>query len=227
MEIEGYHLKQTETKCPYLENRIFISNNMIINIIDDEGIETLLGEGFRHFGSYFFRPECNVCNECQAIRVIVRNFTFTRSEKRVLNKNVGFTVNIIDQPVADMNYFNLYTEHKKKFGRGESESYENWESSFFSKFKHNQILEIKDGDTLVGVTHLDITHKIVSAVYCYWNELYSSFSPGKFSILRGIQYALEKGADYYYLGYFIKDNMHMSYKINYKPNQILKDGFWQ
>ena len=41
-----------------------------------------------------------------------------------------------------------------------------------------------------------------------------------------IMMAMDAGAEYYYLGYYIKDNKHMSYKGNYKPNQILGDGEW-
>ena len=226
VKIEGYQLEKTESNCPYLDKRIFRSNNLIIESIDEEGLETLLESGYRHFGEYFFRPECLSCDECQPIRVPVKEFTFSRSEKRVLNKNAHFTVNIIKNPVPDISYFNLYKEHKWRFKESEVDSYENWVSSFFAEFNTNCLLEIKDGDILIAVTHLDVTSKIVSAVYCYWNEVYSSFSPGKFSILKGLQYAMGIGAVYYYLGYYIKENKHMAYKINYKPNQILTDGIW-
>ncbi len=226
MKIEGYQLEKTDSNCPYLEKRIFISNNLIISSIDEEGLEALLETGYRHFGEYFFRPECGTCKECLPIRVSVKEFNFSRSEKRVLNKNAQFSVKFIEKPTADINYFNLYKDHKKRFKESDFESYDNWTSSFFSKFKTNYLMEIKDRDNLVGITHLDVTSNIVSAVYCYWNENYSSYSPGKFSILKGIQYAMETGAEYYYLGYYIKDNRHMSYKINYKPNQILNDGVW-
>lgn len=227
MKIEGYQLENTDTDCPYLDNRIFTSSNLILNSFDEEGLETLLGTGYRHFGEYFFRPECRGCNECHPIRVLVNNFTFSRSERRVLNKSTHFKVKFIENPVADISYFNLYQDHKKRFKENEVESYENWIGSFFSNQAFNKLMEVHDGETLVAVTHLDVTAKIVSAVYCYWNEKYSSYSPGKFSILKGIKYAVEIGAEYYYLGYYIKDNRHMSYKINYKPNQILENGVWQ
>jgi len=227
LQIEGYQLEKTDSNCPYLEDRLFSSKNFIINLIDEEGLESLLGSGYRHFGEYFFKPQCNDCNECRPIRVPVKDFLFSRSEKRVINKNNKFIIKFIEKPVPNLSYFNLYKEHKRRFKEQEVESYENWVSSFFSNFKSNHLMEIRDGEILVGVTHLDVTSKIVSAVYCYWNENYSSYSPGKFSILKGIQYAVEIGAEYYYLGYYIKDNKHMSYKANYKPYQLLKDGVWQ
>jgi arginine-tRNA-protein transferase len=225
--VEGYHLEQTETKCPYLENRLFTSANLIINAIDAEGIEALLESGYRHFGVYFYRPECSGCKECRPIRIPVKDFRFSRSEKRVLKRTAHLKVVIIDNPLPDMTKFDLYRAHKKRFKEGDPESYENWESSFFSDQSFNQIMEIRDGNKLVAVTHLDVTERIISAVYCYWNEDYASFSPGRLSILKGIQMAIEVGAEYYYLGYYIKDNKHMSYKAGYKPNQILEDGEWQ
>lgn len=227
MKIEGYQLEKTDTICPYLENRIFTSNNLIVNSIDEIGLEVLLESGYRHFGEYFFRPECNNCNECQPIRVPVKKYAFSRSEKRVISKNRNFPVKLIDNPIPDMNYFTLYKEHKMRFKENESESYDNWVDSFFSKQSFNKILEVWDNNTLVTVTHLDSTNRIISAVYCYWNKAYSLFSPGKYSILNGIKYAIETGAEYYYLGYYIKDNKHMSYKRNYIPNEVLKDGVWQ
>ena len=227
MVVEGYHLEQTETKCPYLENRNFTSANMIINIIDAEGIETLLESGYRHFGVYFYRPECSGCKECLPIRIPVKDFKFSRSEKRVINRASQFRVMFMDNPLPDMTKFNLYRAHKKRFKEADSESYDNWESSFFSDQSFNQIMEIRDSNKLVAVTHLDVTDRIISAVYCYWNEDYAQFSPGKLSILKSIRMAMDAGAEYYYLGYYIKDNKHMSYKVNYKPNQILEDGVWQ
>lgn len=227
MVVEGYSLEESETPCPYLEGRVFISKNLIINSIDEEGIEAMLESGYRHFGPYFFRPECSSCRECRPIRVSVKDFRFSRSGKRVLNRATHFTVKFIDRSVPDIMKFNLYRDHKKRFVEADIESYENWVNSFFSDQSFNKTMEIWDRDTLAAVTHLDVTGKMVSAVYCYWSEAYASFSPGKLSILLGLQMAMEAGLEYYYLGYYIKDNKHMSYKASYRPNQILKDGVWQ
>jgi leucyl-tRNA---protein transferase len=224
--LEGYQLEKTETKCPYLENRVFTSNNMIIKSIDEEGLAALLEAGYRHFGEYYFRPECIDCGECRPIRIPVASYGFSKSEKRVLKKTSGFRVLLIDNPVPNSDKFELYTDHKRRFGYAESETYENWKKSFFSGQVFNRIMEIWDGDLLVAVTHMDVTAKLMSAVYCYWHESYASFSPGKLSILLGLQTAIKSRVVYYYLGYYIKDNKHMSYKCNYKPNEILYDGEW-
>ena len=86
VRIEGYQLKNTNTVCPYLENKIFTSKNLIVNHIDNEGLESLLENGYRHFGTYFFKPECSQCNECRPIRIPVADFNFSRSDKRVINQ---------------------------------------------------------------------------------------------------------------------------------------------
>ncbi len=227
MVVEGYQLEQSETKCPYMEDRLFTSKNLIINSIDSEGLEALLEGGYRHFGHYFYKPVCNGCNECQPIRVPVKNYNFSRSEKRVLSRGREFQCLYKTNPVPDRMKFELYLDHKTRFEGNVTESFGDWENSFYSNQFFNEILEIWDNEVLVAVTHLDVTEKIISAVYCYWNSTYASYSPGKLSVLKGIAKAIESGSEYYYLGYYIMDNKHMSYKINYTPNQILKDGVWQ
>jgi len=227
VKIEGYQLENTNTVCPYLENKIFTSKNLIVNSIDNEGLESLLENGYRHFGTYFFKPECFLCNKCRPIRIPVDSFNLSRSDKRVINKNKMFSVNIIDKSESYTEYYNLYCEHKKRFKDKSEESYDNWISSFFADQSFNKILEIKDRDNLVAVTHLDVTKNIISAVYCYWNKNYGAYSPGKFSILSGIEKAKKMNIKYYYLGYYIKENVHMSYKKHYQPNQILVDDEWK
>jgi arginine-tRNA-protein transferase len=67
----------------------------------------------------------------------------------------------------------------------------------------------------------------LSAIYCYYDTDYLNYSLGKYSIYQGIKLAREMKKSYYYLGYFIKENRHMSYKGMYKPNEILSgNGNW-
>lgn len=88
-------------------------------------------------------------------------------------------------------------------------------------------MELRDGEKLVAVTHLDAGEESASAIYCYYDTDYMKYSPGRFSIYRGIALAKELGKKYYYLGYYIKENPHMSYKGAYKPNEVLlKEDLW-
>jgi arginine-tRNA-protein transferase len=87
------------------------------------------------------------------------------------------------------------------------------------------MLSIKDGDKIVAVSHLDITENAMSAVYCYFDEDYKRFSPGKLAVYKEIVLAKEMGIKWLYLGFYIPQNRHTNYKILFKPNQLMTDDF--
>jgi arginine-tRNA-protein transferase len=67
----------------------------------------------------------------------------------------------------------------------------------------------------------------MSAVYCYFDEAYARFSPGKFAVYKEITMAKELGIQWLYLGYYIPQNRHTYYKIHFKPNQLMReDSKW-
>jgi len=67
----------------------------------------------------------------------------------------------------------------------------------------------------------------LSAVYCFWNPAYARLSVGTYSILKQIQLARHWEMDHLYLGLYIADNAHMSYKARFTPHERLIDGRWQ
>lgn len=214
-------------ECPYLEGLTAVNENILIRDLENRDLESLLGIGFRHFGEIFFRPICQQCNECIPIRIPVRRFSFSKSARRLFNRNKHFNVTLEEKPCASTETFQLYNRHKKRFKRQPTEFYEEYAASFFHSFQFNRMLSIRDGGTLVAVAHLDVTANVMSAVYCYFDERYNRFSPGKFAIYKEIQLAQEMGIRWLYLGYYIKENRHTNYKVLYKPNQLLTvDNVW-
>jgi leucyl-tRNA---protein transferase len=224
MSIKGVLLEPVIEECPYLEGLISINENLLVNEMDDEDFELLLSFGFRHFGEVFFRPMCRHCRCCISIRIPVQQFSLTRSVKRLFNRNKHFTVTLGD-PVPSQKTFGLYNHHKEKFSRRFKESYEAYVKSLFHPFSFNRMLSIADGDHLVAVSHLDITANAMSAVYCYYDMSYHRFSPGKFAVYKEIEMAKEMGIKWLYLGYYIPQNRHTKYKIQFKPNQLMTDDY--
>ncbi len=233
--INGFSLGESETPCPYLQGRVFTSENYLIDELSEQDIDLFLERGYRHFGRYFFRPVCTGCGRCLPIRIILDNYRLSRNARRLFRKNSSLDVSLNSNPEAAGEYYRLYRNHKKRFPKdlGEEEEksgdegYSQFTESFFYNFSFSKTMEIRDGEKLVAVTHLDVGQESVSAIYCYYDTGYLSLSPGRFSIYRGIEMAKELGKKYYYLGYYIEDNPHMSYKGAYKPNEVLlKEGMW-
>jgi arginine-tRNA-protein transferase len=107
------------------------------------------------------------------------------------------------------------------------EHYDQFVESFFYHFPSSCQLSVFNGDKLICVSHFDMTDFALSAVYCYFDDTYARNSLGSFAIYKEIELGLQNSMQYLYLGYYIRENRHMSYKANYRPNQIcIRKGRW-
>ena len=221
--MSGYFTGESESPCPYIKGEVFRSESYVLDDVGEDEIDILLSRGYRHFGRYFFRPVCRTCHKCLPIRIPLRSYRFSRNAKRLFRKNRGFDIRIIDAPSPGEEHFNLYRKHKLRFPEEDdhAETFETFAEAFFTNHVFSKTMEIRDSGKLVAVTHLDWGRNSVSAVYCYYDTDYLEHSPGRFSIYKGMELASAYEKEYYYLGYYIKDNPHMSYKGDYRPHEIL------
>ena len=54
----------------------------------------LMAQGFRRSGDQIYRPHCEFCSACKSLRVLVNEFTLSKSQKRNVKRNNHFTVHI-------------------------------------------------------------------------------------------------------------------------------------
>ena len=87
MELSIFPISDHEIQCGYFPDRTFISENFYAHDFNREHLDILLARGYRHFGTYFFRPACGTCSRCIPIRVPLKGYVFTKSARRILNKN--------------------------------------------------------------------------------------------------------------------------------------------
>ncbi|HLP59964.1 MAG TPA: GNAT family N-acetyltransferase [Candidatus Deferrimicrobium sp.] len=223
MSIKGLLFQPVTEECPYIDGMTAIHENLLVMELEDEDLEKLLSMGFRHFGEVFFRPLCGYCRRCISVRIPVQRFCPSPSVRRLFNRARDLRVSL-ENPTPSIAAFEIYMKHKKRFKAKEydtQERYEHYVRSFFHPFRFNRMLTIRDGDVLVAVSHLDVTAHAMSAIYCYFDETYSRFSPGKLAVYKEIELAKEMGIEWLYLGYYIPRNRHTKYKILFKPNQLM------
>lgn len=187
----------------------------------------MLQKGWRRFGKIHFVPICENCTKCISMRILVDEFKFSKSHKRVMNKNKHTKV-LIQPPSVSYEHIDLYNKYHEymqdKKGWNYSpidiseyiRSYVDGKSSGYAK----EILYIID-DKLVGVALVDVLQEGLSSIYCFYDHDYEEYSIGKFSILFQIKIAKELKIPYIYLGYWIKDHFSMGYKEAFKPFEIL------
>ena len=72
--------------CSYFEDQKSDMRYRFLNSCSIEEYQKKLERGWRRFGKIHFVPECKSCTKCVSMRIDVKNFQFSKSQKRVIAK---------------------------------------------------------------------------------------------------------------------------------------------
>lgn len=92
---------------PHLQERVAVTLDEFMHTADN--YEVLLANGFRRSGSTIYKPHCDNCSACQAIRLSIPEIKFSKSQRRILNKAKSFHWEFKDG--MDDNWFDLYSRY--------------------------------------------------------------------------------------------------------------------
>lgn len=223
-------LLRTESHdCSYLDNAIatteFVSPE---ENIDLQTYQAINDAGFRRSGAHFYRPSCSSCRECKALRVLVKDFSASRSQKRILKKNADLEIRIAPTPDADR-YFELYQNYidaRHQDGDMYPPNREQFDNFICTSNTWTRFIEFYT-DELVMVAVCDFLPRGLSAIYSFFDPEYSGNSLGSYAILAQIDIAKKLGLEYLYLGYWIEESEKMNYKSRYNPSEILENRDWR
>jgi len=201
-----------------LPERKFRQEYLFAIDVTKEEFNNLLINGWRRFGYYFFRPSCIKCAECIPIRVRINKFSLSNSQKRVVKKNEKVKL-LIKKLEYSEEIFNIYKEHSSdRFNQ--STKQEDFIETFFYDSVPAFQSEYYLNDELIAFGFIDMSSEALSSVYFVFKTKYNFLSLGTFSAIKEMEYARSLGLKYYYLGYYIKENHHMSYKNKFKPYDL-------
>lgn len=187
---------------------------------------SLMDLNFRRSGRIIYRPACDACQQCQAIRVRVDAFEPDRGQRRCRAANRDLTVGLCP-PVPTAEKHALYRRYLRERHGGQMD--DTWEA--FRDFLYTSpvdTLEVvyRRAGRLVGVGILDFDGEAASTVYCYFDPDEPG-SLGTYNVLWSIAYCRVLAIPWVYLGYYIPDCGNMSYKQRFRPNQVLStEGEW-
>lgn len=216
--------------CSYLDNRTAQSAFIDPSFPMRPAIYAyLLEQGFRRSGDLIYSPRCAQCSACIPVRIPVSDFTPSRNQKRTLKKNRGTEVRI-KPAVYDPKHYALYQRYQQtrhaesSMAHATPEEYINfltshWCDTLFAEF-------LIDG-TLAAVAIVDQFSHAYSAVYTFFDPLFSYYSLGSYAILWQIHQARQTQRNWLYLGFWIKDCRKMAYKTQYRPIQGYINRQWQ
>lgn len=214
--------------CSYLPDK---EEQLLVCMEDNSSLveyySTLIQAGFRRSGDQLYRPHCKMCNACESIRVLCADFSPSKSQKRILNKNKHIQIKMVKEQRDD--YYPLYERYINNAHSDGSmfpASYDQYRNFVHCNWQSPHFIEGRVNDELVGVAVTDQVNSGLSALYTFFDPNLSKLSLGTFFILQQIQMSQSLGLPYLYLGYQIDACNKMSYKKNFTPHQRFQQNQW-
>lgn len=217
--------------CPYFNDGRLACYKFRLGGPEDVSVyTTLLPRGYRRIGNLFYRPLCEKCAECRPLRLTVRDFQPSRSQRRTLSVNSDIQIRYLQEPYLSKEKLDLYEKYvRTKHAERPPGNREDLLSTLASiHYGYSRTIEMDyflDG-RLFGVGIADETSNALSSNYFYYDTDYLPRRPGVFSILSEIYLARFLRKRFYYLGYYQEGNTKMSYKKFFRPNQLLSGRKW-
>jgi arginine-tRNA-protein transferase len=216
--------------CPYLpgqeERKVFVHLPPLeaINVNDQ-----LSAIGFRRSQNIAYRPACQTCHACQSVRIPVKRYELSKSDRRVIKTNADLAKAFVEAE-ASREQFDLlqrYLKARHPDGGMMDMSWPDLVAMVEDTLVRTHMIEYRLNGQLIACVLVDALNDGLSLVYSFYDPDLMSRSLGRNIILDHIDQAERAGYDYVYLGYWVKDSPKMDYKARYQPLEGLTDQGWQ
>jgi len=223
----------TSYSCGYLPKRL--AQSLIAtpqHLVDANVYSSLIQQGFRRSGKFAYRPHCEHCQACIPVRVVLQDFTPSRSQKRAHRQHQHLTTSVL--PVAfHEEHYTLYAAYQK-LRHAEDKPAKNTADDDVEQYKsflcetnvESVLVEFRENNQLKMVSVIDIVQDGISAVYTFYDATEHKASYGTYNVLWQINWAKQLNLPYLYLGYWIQDSQKMSYKQKFQPLEKFIDDEW-
>jgi leucyl-tRNA---protein transferase len=217
--------------CPYLPDQTArLPLRLPLARLSRAQLDQRLSAGERRQGRLVYRTACPGCQACEAIRIPVRDYRPTRTQRRIFRRGQREIETELAPVDSDERRAALYNKHKQERGlaqEGGPISAAGYGVVLADSCCESFELRYRVRGELIGVAIVDRGERSLSAVYCYYDPQYSLLSPGVYSILYQLELCKRWGLEQLYLGLTIERCQAMTYKRRYLPHERLIAGAWQ
>ena len=201
----------------------FIYEEFSAKSVSPASLDDHLANGWRHFGTHFFRYNLAVHDDeirrVIPLRIRLTSFSPSKSQSRVLRKNADLRCEVrpirITAAVED-----LFECHKLRFNHNAPDSLFTFLSSDPAKTPCEGLeLAVYDNDKLVATSFFDAGSSAVSGIYAVFDPDESHRSLGIFTMLKEIEFAVKGGWEFYYQGYCYSGESFYDYKKRFRGTE--------
>lgn len=226
-----FHFRE-QFPCPYLhDGRTALIEYLLPSEAETERFHEYLSRGYRRLDRILYCHCCRGCASCMPIRLVAREFSPSRSQKRTLRENEDLDVIILPAPEVTDLKLRIYEKYlRTKHGKTEGAQEDDPEKALrmlHYGWDHAVEMDYYLGKRLIGVGIVDEGRDALSSNYFYYDTDFLSRRLGIFSVMQEIFLAQLMKKRYYYLGFYIEETRKMAYKKYFRPNQVLRNGKWR
>lgn len=216
--------------CSYLPGRTArLPYRLPLEKLTPEQFDERLSQGDRRNGVHLYRTNCPSCRCCEPIRLDVNRFRPDATQRRMQRRGDALLETRIGPAVVDDERVRLFNLHRDTRGLALDDS--SIDETAYADFLTDTCCDTVEfsywhQDRLVAAAIADTGDRAVSAVYCYYDPTFKLLSLGTYSVLRHVEFCRSTNRPYLYLGFFIAQSPHMSYKARFRPHERLINGLW-
>lgn len=196
--------------------------------------DALTQGGFRRSQNIAYRPACEACEACVSARIPVGAYVFSRSERRILDRNQDLTRHLVEAE-ATTEQFDLlrrYLNARHAEGGMADMSWPDYVAMIEDTAVRTHLIEYRAKGTdegpgpLIACVLVDALADGLSLVYSFFDPQDARRSLGSFMILDHVVQAGVNGFPYVYLGYWVRGSEKMAYKARFNPVELLRADGW-
>ena len=220
--------------CPYLPDRLArFPLRLSERKLRREELDAALAEGDRRQGVFLYRPSCPDCTACEAIRIAVDDFTLSPSLRRVLARGDARLTMRVGPAVADEERAALYARHKwgrglAGAGRGAGRGRRRLSGvSRRHLLRHRRVRLPLQAAAGGGGGRRPRPRRAVGGLLRLRPRFRATSASAPTASSSSSKPAGPGACSYLYLGLFVADCRHLTYKARFLPHERLVDGVWR
>ena len=190
----------------------------ILDNMPPELLDAYLERGWYRLGKYIFTCRFLIFDSqlysSLWIRLPLENFQFRKRQRKLLRKNKPLFRVVTRPAILSKEKDDLFQIWRKKFPKRQATSLK---TSLQDDKEHNIYntweVCIYDGEKLIGYSFFDVGKKSIESIKGVYHPDYQEFSLGYYTMLLEIEFALNRGLDFYYPGYIVPGFPTFDYKL--------------
>ena len=225
----------TDHPCGYWPERV--ARDLVLDPRDPRLLDfypMALDWGFRRSGDILYRPHCQGCRACVAVRIPVDAFAPDRSQRRCLARNAHIEMRVLpaERTEEQLALYQRYLGARHRGGGMDDHGSTEFDQFLVGRWAQGRFIELRERDAhgpgrLLAVAVTDVLQTALSAVYTFYDPDESARGLGTFAILKQIEWARREGRAHLYLGYWIDGHHKMDYKRRFQPLEAFDGRGWR